>query len=169
MARPGPVQKQMGVALPDALREALEAACAGTNRSIAEEIRVRLWRTYREDLIPDSLRNFMTEVGVLAFLTDMETGQNCQTHPAASAVFKHAISARLARTRAEGPEMFAPGELPSRRWVAPGSDDPQTMGIALEARLQGEVERLGENPEDRKILWDVVLRLWERSKSGGTT
>src|SRR5215470_2152530 len=97
MARPGPKQKQMGVALPDSLRELLEAACAGTNQSLAEEIRDRLWRTFKEDWIGNPVRNFMTEVGILASLTQAQTGHDWRTHPASSAVLRHAIYARLAR------------------------------------------------------------------------
>jgi hypothetical protein len=162
MARPGPKQKQMGVALPEDLRKMLEDACAGTNRSIAEEIRDRLWRTFKEDWIGEPLRNFMTDVGILASLTQMQTGHDWRTHPAASAVLRHAINARLARTKESGLETFTPDELPSRRWVAAGSDDPQTMGAALEARLQGLAEQLGENPKDRQILWDITWR-WDIS------
>ena len=169
MAR-GPKQKQMGVSLPDDLRKMLEDACAGTDRSIAEEIRDRLWRTFKEDSIGKPLRNFMTDIGILASLTQTQTGHDWRTHPAASAVLRHAIYARLARTWQSGPETFAPGVLPSRRFVAAGSDDPQTMGAALEARLQGLVEQLGENPEDRQILWDIIWRLMEKEiKRDGTS
>jgi hypothetical protein len=158
MAR-GPKQKQMGVSLPDDLRKMLEQACAGTGRSVAEEIRVRLWRTFKEDVIGKPLMNFMTEAAMLAFMTRWQTRKDFRTHPAANAVLRHALNAWLARTKESGPETFAPGELPSRRFVAAGSDDPQTMGIALEARLQGIVEHREENAQD--LLLQVFWKMHE--------
>jgi hypothetical protein len=165
----GPKQKQMGVSLPDDLRKMLEDACAGTGRSIAEEIRERLWRTFKEDVIAKPLWNFMTEMAILASFTRMQTGQDFRTHPGANAVLRYAINARLARTKAEGPEKFAPGELPSRRSVAAGSDDPQTMGVALEARLQGALELMGEKAEDLRNFWEIAWQRKEKeSKRDGT-
>jgi hypothetical protein len=151
----GPRQKQMGVALPDDLRRLLEDACAGIDKSIAEEIRDRLWRTFQEDAIGKPLRNLMAEMAMLAFMTEWQTGQDCRTHPGANAVLRHALNAWLAHTKKSGPECFAPGELPNRRFVAPGSDDPQTIGLALEARLQGIVEHREEDTRDLlfQIFW----------------
>ncbi len=175
----GPKQKQMGVSLPDDLRKMLEDACAGTDRSIAEEIRVRLLRTFQGEAISKPLRNFMTEVAMLAFMTEWQTHQDWRTHPAANAVLRHALNAMLARTKEAGPETFAPGELPSRRYVAAGSDDPQTMGVALEANLQGIVEHRKNREQDAEslmleIFWRTQEIIKERkmkekeSKSDGT-
>jgi hypothetical protein len=156
MAR-GPKQKQMGVSLPDDLRKMLEDACAGTDRSIAEEIRRRLLRTFQDDVISMALRIFMAKVGLLGVLVRTQTGQDWRTHPAANAIMRHAFNALLARTKEAGPEIFAPGELPipSRRIVAAGSDDPQTMGVALEARLQALIE-----PHEGNAYYVLLHTMW---------
>jgi hypothetical protein len=133
----GPRQKQMGVVLSDEIRAGLEAAAARNGCSLGEEIRKRLQRTLREDLIKQPLRNLMSELVILASWTKTQTGQDWRTHPAANSVLKYAINARLARMRKSGPETFAPGELPENRMVAPGSNDPESMGLSLEARLDG--------------------------------
>jgi hypothetical protein len=100
----------------DDLRGDLEEdAAARSGCSIAEEIRRRLLRRFQQDLIDKLVRNFITEAAMLAKLTRAQTGQDWHTHPATNAVLRHAINARLARTKLDGPEMFAPVELPSRR------------------------------------------------------
>jgi len=151
----------MGVVLSDEIRAGLEAAAAKNGCSIGEEIRERLLRTFKEDRIDKPLRNFMAEVGMLVQMTRLQTGQDCQTHPAASAVLRHAINARLARRKESGPETFAPGELPSRRLVAGGSDDPLTMGASLEAHLQGVLEFQQEDAEFilLEVSWAATQRI----------
>jgi hypothetical protein len=138
----------MGVVLSDEIRAGLEIAATRNGCSLGEEIRRRLHRTLLEDEIRASVKNLMSEVAILASLTRTQTGQDWRTHPGANAVLRHAISARLARTKNDGPETFAPSELPSKRLVAPGSDDPHTMGLSLEARLDGNLRR----EADRKGL-----------------
>lgn len=172
MARRGPKQKQMGVALSDELRRLLEAACAGTDKSIAEEIRSRLYRTFQEDVIAKPLRIFMAQVGLLGVMTRTQTGQDWRTHPAANAVIRHAFNALLARTQQAGAETFAPGELPlpSMRIVAAGSDDPHTMGVALEARLQALIEPYEGNADYvlLRVMWGEAGFVWPRRESDGT-
>jgi hypothetical protein len=171
MSPRGPRQKQMGVVLSDEIREEVEKAAASSNCSIGEEIRKRLLRTFQEDTIGKPLMNLMTEMAMLAFMTQWQTGQDCRTHPGANAVLRHALNAWLARTKKSGPETFAPGELPTRRFVAAGSDDPQTMGLALEARLQGMVEHREENTQDLllQIFWKTQQIIKEREeKASGT-
>jgi hypothetical protein len=153
----GPRQGQMGVVLSDEIRAELELAATQNGCSIGEEIRRRLSRTFKEDAIDEPVRNLMAEVAILALMTELQTGKDWRTHPGANAVMRHAFTALLARTKESGPETFAPGELP-RRFVA-GSDDPHTIGVALEARLQGTVEHHEEN------IRDLLLRLYvPRSK-----
>jgi hypothetical protein len=142
----GPRQRQMGVVLSDEIRAGLELSATRNGCSIGEEIRRRLVRTFQEEVIDEPVRNLMAEVAMLAFMTELQTGKDWRTHPAASSVLRHAFNARLARTKESGPETFAPGELP-RRFVV-GSDDPHTIGVALESRLQGIVEHQEENIQD---------------------
>jgi hypothetical protein len=79
-----------------------------------------------------------------------DTRQDFRTHPATNAALRHAINARLARTKKSGPETFAPGELRENRVIAPGSDDPQIIGVATEAYLQAFLDRRDRNI---KSLW----------------
>jgi plasmid stability protein len=145
MARPGPKQKQMGVALPDGLRKKLEEASAATGRSIAEEIRERLVLTFLHEDIDDAVRNFMAQAGVLALFVSNQTGQDWRTHPGANAALRHAINARLGRTKEDGEETFSPGELPSTKLVA--SRNPQTIGVSLEAILEFGLKATEGNAE----------------------
>jgi hypothetical protein len=150
MSRRNPKQKQLAVALPDDLRGALEYHAAQNGRSIAEEIRRRLRDSLLEDQLDEPLKRFRWEITSLGNLVWSQTRQDFTIHPATNAVMRHAINARLARTRAEGPEKFAPGELPKNRVVAPDSDDPQIIGVATEAYLQAFLDRRDKNV---KLLW----------------
>src|SRR5215831_17422648 len=135
--------KQLKVSLPDDLRKVLEIEATEKGHSIGEVIRARIMRTIGDDIIPRPVWRFMNDVGNLAALTALQTGQDWRVHPAAAAVLEFAINARLSRTMKEGPETFAPGELPNVRLVATGDDDLQAMGAGIEAILEfsgGEVE-----------------------------
>jgi hypothetical protein len=163
----------MGVSLPDNLRKMLQDACPA-GRNVGEVIRARLWRTFKMDAVDKPLRNFMAEVGILVTFARLQTGQDCETHPAASAVLRHAINARLARKKESGPETFAPGELPSpnQRLVSAGSDDPETMGASLEARLQSMIEFQEMDAESLLLetAWEVSekLKKLKEGKRDGT-
>jgi plasmid stability protein len=150
MSRRNPKQKQLAVALPDTLRGALEYHAAQNGRSIAEEIRRRLRDSLVEDQIDEPLKSFRMEMTALANLAGTQTRQDFRTHPGANAVLRYAINARLARTRAEGEEKFAPGELPKNRVVAPDSDDPKIIGVAMETFLQAHLDHRDKNI---KSLW----------------
>jgi hypothetical protein len=150
MSRRNPKQKQLAVALPDTLRGALEYHAAQNGCSVAEEIRRRLRDSLVEDMIDEPLKSFRMEMTALANLAGTQTRQDFRTHPGASAVLRYAINARLARTRAEGSEKFAPGELPKNRVVAPDSDDPQIIGVAMETFLQAQLDHRDKNI---KSLW----------------
>lgn len=75
----------------------------------------------------------MSAIDALSTLVQLQTGHSWHSHPAAHWVMRHALTARLQRLRPEGERVFAPDELPTARLVAAGSDDPQTMGVSLEA------------------------------------
>jgi hypothetical protein len=148
MSRRNPKQKQLAVALPIRLRALLELAASKNGCSVAAEIRRRLQYTLVEDEIDEPVKSFRMEMTQLATLVSGETNQDFRTHPAANAVLRYAINARLARTKAEGPEKFAPGELRKNRWIAAGSDDPQIIGVAMETVLQAYLDRRDKDTED---------------------
>lgn len=127
--------KQMGVGLPELLRAQLERAAKDAGHSIAAEIRSRLERTFKEDADDQATRALAVAVVNFAALVRLQTGHAWHSHPAASRVMRQAIISRLARLKGgwEEEAAFAPGELPTARIFAPGSDDPREMGLALEA------------------------------------
>ena len=122
--------KQLKVGLPDELRDQLEAAAASSGKALGEEIRDRLETGIAADT---ETRKLLDAVGSLATLVRLQTGHDWHNHPAANRVMRYALTARLARLKPEGEGIFAPGDLPIARLVAPESEDPEAMGLALEA------------------------------------
>ena len=125
--------KQLKVGLPDYLREELERAAAASGKSLADELRVRLEASFESEGSDPETRTLVTAVDNLAELVAIQTGHKWHKHPAANRVLRYAIAARLARLKPEGEPVFGLDELPKNRLAAPGSDDPETMGLALEA------------------------------------
>jgi hypothetical protein len=129
----GPLKRQMGVALDPKLRARLEAASVTAGHSVASEIRRRLEQSFEAEGLDLPTRRLMAAIGELAVLVRLQTNHAWHSHPAANRVFRHALTARLARLKPSGEPVFAPNELPTVRLVAAGSDDPEAMGLALEA------------------------------------
>jgi hypothetical protein len=125
---------QLKVSLPDQLRSQLETAVEGTSRSLGDEIRKRIDAGLdREERLDDQTLRLAYAIDRLASYVFLQTGHHWHDHPAANRVMRHAITARLARLRPEGDQVFRPDELPKHRLVASGSDDPEAMGLGLEA------------------------------------
>jgi hypothetical protein len=130
----GEVKRQMGVALSDDLRDRLEKSADAAGHSVGEEIRQRLERTFAEDDARDpETRKLISAIADLAIWVRIQTNRDWHSHPAANRVLRDAITTYLARLKPSGEPVFAPGELPTVRLVAAGSDDPEAMGLALEA------------------------------------
>jgi hypothetical protein len=144
MAR-GPRQKQMGVALPDALRGQLEEASAKAGRSIAEEIRQRLERTFEEDARDPVLREFVSDIIGLSIYLKGDTGSAWHEHPAAHAAFRSGVLALLEQYKPEGAPVFSPA-VSSGLNIA-NSDDPETVGRALVRYLRRFKRQLGRMRE----------------------
>jgi hypothetical protein len=126
--------KQLKVGLPDALRSRLGTAAAASGKGLAEEIRGRLERTFENEIERGDAPTLKLSEAIekLATLVSIQTGHAWHAHPAANRVMRFAITGRLARLTPQGDAVFAPSELPTARLVAPGSDDPEAMGLALE-------------------------------------
>jgi hypothetical protein len=71
---------------------------------------------------------------VIRFTHDVkqETGREWYAHPAANRALRFAVTARLARLKPEGDDMFKAGELPNNRIIT-SSEDPQAIGQTIEA------------------------------------
>jgi hypothetical protein len=134
-----PKIEQTGVVLTADLRTQLAAAAQAAGNSVSAEIRQRLERTFAEDGFDLPTRNLVEKVRSLTTAVKIQTTQTWHAHPAATRVLRRAINVALARIMPGGDPnaidnaVFAPGELPIVRLVAQGSDDPDEMGIALEA------------------------------------
>jgi hypothetical protein len=85
------------------------------------------------------------------------TGREWHQHPAAYRAMTDAILAHLARHKPEGAPKFAKGELPERRIFAAGSDDPQTIGLAIEAFHHFQPPHRSTYEERRQF--------WEKTKA----
>lgn len=155
MAPRGSQQKQIGVALPDEVRARVEAAATKAGHSIAEEIRQRLERTFRDDAIDPKTRQLMLAILLLADFVEFQTGHNWFSHPAATSIMKLAIDARLARMKGgDGNAVFGQEELPPKenRWIA--SDDPRMMATVLDVILESKV--IPKTAEAMKTLMQVA-------------
>jgi hypothetical protein len=85
-------KRQMGVALPADLRQKLEAASEAADHSIAEEIRVRLERSFEGD---QQTRIMADAVALIAAEVEKETGAVWHKHAGSWEMFAEALVTRL--------------------------------------------------------------------------
>ena len=125
---------QLKITLPDDLRADLDAACAASGFSLAEEIRSRVERTLKEDAIDPVTRSLMNYVVRLANLIKAQTNRlDWYSHPAAHRTFRYGLVARLAHIQPEGEPLFGPGDLPPPPIRLVIGEGPEAIGQALEA------------------------------------
>jgi hypothetical protein len=135
----------MGVALPEALRAQLSSASAAGGRSVAEEIRQRLERSFAEDNLDPALRAFTADVIAIAELVRVDTGGSWNKDPAAHAAFRSALLALLSDYQPEGAPVFgAVRDLLGRGTLS--QDDPETVGRALARYHKRHQSSKGEKP-----------------------
>jgi hypothetical protein len=93
--------KQLKVSLPDHLREWLDNASSASGKSVAEEIRERVIRSFEITVDPKTqdLINFIMR---LAHQIGLETGCPWHEHPGVKEAFSTAVAARVGRLGAEG-------------------------------------------------------------------
>jgi hypothetical protein len=123
--------KQFKVALPDDLRSRLEKAAERSGRSIADEIRKRVEKSFDTDAAEGPTEALAAAVPELATLVRSDTGSDWHTDPASHCIFGNALAARLQRLRPDGDQKFDETKLPKHRLVA--SSDPEAIGLAIEA------------------------------------
>src|SRR5258708_2178379 len=124
--------KQLKVSLPDDLRIKLEEASAAADHSLAEEIRVRLERTFATDatiFALDPKTRWLSDF-VIRFAAEVkrETGAAWHEHLLAHGAFKSGLIARLIR-------LLDPKDWPALPPLARTpitSNDPATIGETLE-------------------------------------
>lgn len=165
MAKPKPPetkQKQLPVSLTPHLRRELEAAAAKSGVSLGEEVRQRLFKSFADETVDARTRELADAVIGFAIDVKRETGREWHAHPAANRALRFAITARLARLKPEGDDMFKADELPANRMLT-SSDDSETIGKMIEAfnfrsqRDTKEAEAVYE--KDRKEIFEKYPEL----------
>ena len=126
----GEVKRQMGVALPDDLREQLQLAADAAGHSVAAEIRKRVEESFRSDGINQPTRELANDVIELAQLVRLDVGANWNTDPGAHAAFKSAVGALIDEHKPEGAPVFGAVRDLFGAGISK-SDDPDTLGRAL--------------------------------------
>jgi hypothetical protein len=125
-------QKQLPVSLTPHLRRELEAAAAKSSVSLGEEVRQRLFKSFADETVDARTRELADALIGFALDVKQETGREWYVHPAANRALRFAVTARLARLKPEGDDMFKAGELPNNRIIT-ASEDPQVIGQTIEA------------------------------------
>jgi hypothetical protein len=137
--RRGPVKKQMGVALDDALRSRLETSAAAKDHSLAEEIRQRLEHDFKEEAIDPVTRELVTGIIRLAETILLDLGAAWHASPKLHEAFAAAVTERLAGY-APPPRVeeasWALGLLGAPRLLSHPEDSPQTIGRTHERHDQ---------------------------------
>jgi hypothetical protein len=160
--------KKVGVALGEALRAELEASAKTRGHSLASEIRRRLEESYNYDAADRQTRDLMDSVLQFATLVKLQTGHDWHSHPAATRVMRYAITGRLARLKPNGDPVFQLVELPSAQLVAPGSDDLEAMGLAIEA-VAFHQRKTTSTAEQRRESFEKEILEWRRIKTKGSS
>jgi hypothetical protein len=148
----GPSKRQMGVGLPADLRAQLEAASTAAGHSVAEEIRRRVERTFKEDGIDPVTRELRDDIVQLAELVRFDVAGDWHSDPVAHAAFRSAVLALIGERKPKGVQIFGA----ARELFGAGisqSDDPDTIGRALvrhHRRTRAEREKLSQELLDRQ-------------------
>jgi hypothetical protein len=123
--------KQVSVALPAETRSLLEAAASAGRHSVAEEIRARLERTFKEDSADAPTRELQLGIANIAALLREPSGADWWTSSAGHHAFSAAVAERLAGYAPPPP----PAPSPSAFDLFASSGlfgDPETVGRVRE-------------------------------------
>jgi hypothetical protein len=137
--------KQLKISLPADFRARLDAAIAASGRSLADEIRTRVERTFLDDAVDKSTRGLQDFVSALATLVRLETDHDWHAHPFAHLAMRRGLTARLARLKPAGDPVLGPDDRRHFQFVA--SDDPDEIGLGLEA-----IEARSAPADDPRVL-----------------
>jgi hypothetical protein len=146
-------QKQLGVALPPDLRTRLEAASATAGKSIADEIRQRVRRTFEDDDFAHAwpaTERLLNTIAVMTLLASLTTGKRWDEDPATAYLLQLALVAQLDRRGAKECAEIVPSEK-FRRDGLVASTDPRVIAIALETLADFD-DRDGQGRLDLKKL-----------------
>jgi hypothetical protein len=125
------VKQQVPIGFGPEMRARLEAAAAAAGRSLAEEVRTRIERSFVNDDRDPALRTLLADLAEVAALVRADTGGAWDKNAASHAVFRAAVLALLAEHEPQGPAMFgAVRDLLGAR-VLGEDDDPASVGRAI--------------------------------------
>jgi hypothetical protein len=132
--------KQLKVSLPEELRAKLGTASAASGRSLADEIRTRVERTFEQDAIDAPTRDLAADVVWIADQIARDTGSAWHRKPKAREALVAALQTYLAITEPP-PEGPIPGVSDL---IDAFIDDPPTLGRAIarhRIRLKAEMKK----------------------------
>jgi hypothetical protein len=138
--RVGLSMKQLKISLPDDLRSQLDAATESSGQSLAEEIRLRLERTFYLDAFDPQTRELAAAVMRMADQIQRDTGYSWHLRPEAHKALAAALQSRLTRIKPPLPEGVGASDLLNAEFL----DDPETLGRAIErhdARFEAELQK----------------------------
>lgn len=154
--------RQLKIRLQDQLHEWIERAADASEKSLNEEVRMRLEASFEREGVDPETRALLETVENLANFVKIQTGHKWHQHPAANRVLRRAITERLDHLKPNGEAVFRAEELPKSRLAAPGSDDPEVMGIALEA-----IDRHAPHLRlEQSKTFEEVVRKFRQSEKG---
>ena len=127
----GEVKRQMGVALPDDLREQLQLAADAAGHSVAAEIRKRVERTFNEDAIDPVMRELIGGILTTALSIELDLVGSWHAHPAVHRAFAAAVAQRLADYKPAGERVehtTLEGHFAGNLGLSSADDSPETIG-----------------------------------------
>ena len=121
--------RSLKISLPDVTRAELDAASAQSGNSLADEIRIRLARSFERDALDKPTRDLQTAVDRLTSLIRLQFGHAWHSSATAHAAFTFGIMGAIGRHKPA--DDAAPKSNPPLQLIA--SDEPRTIGLGLEA------------------------------------
>jgi hypothetical protein len=147
-----PAQRQIGVSLPDDVRDRLEEEARKASHSIAEEIRRRIERTFEQDLFDrPELQELSAKICLMAVLASMATGKSWHQDPATAYLLKLAIDALMVNRHDAIEIAEIPTTVKFRRDGLVASTDPAVIAVALETLVNFQLKDAEGNLDRRGL------------------
>jgi hypothetical protein len=132
--------RQFKITLPVDLRAKLDAASATSGRTLAEEMRQRIEKSFQQEEdsvgVEPQLRELSTMIMLLTVFVHEQTGHKWMHHPGALCLFQQALMAYLQRLKVSPPPAdepaSSPGEMLNGQPLIP-SDNLDKIATGLEA------------------------------------
>jgi hypothetical protein len=153
--------RQLKVSLPDDLRAKLDKASESSGKSLGDEIRTRLERTFHEDAVDGPTRNLIEAVKWIS----AEIGRQVQIPWYFSVKSKEALSTALQTWLEIINPLATAGPVDDTQRDLFGPDDPPTLGRAV-ARHYRRIYELKHDAYENLRVHAEMQRI--RGETGGT-